>query len=198
MARLRLGTQKLTVPIPVFNVDGTNNRHGTITHTCDLMVKQGNKKERQCFYVSNLGKDRFILGYPWFRHFSPDIDWTNAQLCGPKVKMETIKYDTFQKLKEYKHKLQERITIARAQCTPWSGVTPVEIQEGPVEINRTHNAIEMAHKYASEHGKEEVTLLEEFKHHMLLFSDEEANKIPTFARRRRPQNLTNRHRTGQL
>ena len=177
VARLRLGTQKLTVPRPVFNVDGTNNRHGTITHACDLMVKQGNKKERQHFYVSNLGKDRFILGYPWFRHFSPDIDWTNAQLYGPKVKMETIKYDTFQKLKEYKHKLQECITIARIQCTPWLGVTPVEIQEGLVEINRTHNAIEMAHKYASEHGKEEVTLPEEFKHHTLLFSDEEANKF---------------------
>ena len=36
----------------------------------------------------------------------------------------------------------------------------------------------MAHKYASEHGKEEVTLLEEFKHHTLLFLDEEANKFP--------------------
>ena len=178
MARLRLRTQKLTVPRPVFNVDGTNNRHETITHACNLMVKQGNKKERQCFYVLNLGKDRFILGYPWFCHFSPDIDWTNAQLRRPKVKIETIKYDTFQKLKEYKHKLQECITIACAQCTLWSGVTPVEIQEGLAEINRTHNAIEMAHKYASEHGKEEVTLPEEFKCHTLLFSDEEANKFP--------------------
>ena len=137
VARLRLGTQKLTVPKPVFNVDGTNNHHGTITHACDLMVKQGNQKERQHFYVSNLGKDRFILRYPWFHSFSPDIDWTNAQLHGPKIKMETIKYNTFQKLKEYKHKLQECITIAHAQCTPWSGVTPAEMQEGPVEINHT-------------------------------------------------------------
>jgi len=113
--------------------------------------------------------------------------------------METLKLETFQKLKEYKHKLEERIAIARAQCTPRlgvtpemggpvenkrtqylprSGVTPVETQEGLAEINHTHNAIEMAHKYATEHGKEEVTLLEEFKHHTLLFSDEEANKFP--------------------
>ena len=74
VARLRLGTQKLTIPRPVFNVDGTNNCHGTITHACDLIVKQGNQKERQRFYVSNLGKDRFILGYPWFCAFTPDID----------------------------------------------------------------------------------------------------------------------------
>ena len=35
----------------------------------------------------------------------------------------------------------------------------------------------MAHKYTSEHGKEEVTLPEEFKCHTLLFSDEEADKF---------------------
>jgi len=52
------------------------------------------------------------------------------------------------------------------------------MKEGPVEINRTHTSVEMAHKYASEHGKEEVTLPEKFKHHMALFSDEEANKFP--------------------
>jgi len=178
VARLRLGTQKLTIPRPVFNVDRTNNRHGTITHACDLMVKQGNRKERQRFYISNLGKDRFILGYPWFRTFNPDINWTNAQLCGPQIKMETLKLETFQKLKACKEKLLEHIAIKRTQYLPRSGVTPVEIREGPAEINRTHNAIEMAHKYATEHGKEEVILPEEFKRHMLLFSDEEANKFP--------------------
>jgi len=176
VARLRLGTQKLTIPRPVFNVDGTNNCHGTITHACDLMVKQGNWKEQQCFYVSNLGRDRFILGYPWFRTFTPDIDWTNAQLCGPQIKMETLKLETFQKLREYKNKLLKHITIACAQYTPQSGVTPE--MGGPAEIKHMHNAIEMAHKYAMEHGKEEVTLPEEFKRHTLLFSDEEANKFP--------------------
>ena len=45
-----------------------------------------------------------------------------------------------------------------------------------------HTAVKMAHKYASEHGKEEVTLPEEFKHHTALFSDEEANKFPPACR----------------
>ena len=52
------------------------------------------------------------------------------------------------------------------------------MREGPVEINRTHTSVEMAHKYTSEHGKEEVILPEEFKRHTALFSDEEANKFP--------------------
>jgi len=64
------------------------------------------------------------------------------------------------------------------ECLPWSGVTPVEILEGPVEIKRTHNAIKMAHKYDQEHGKEEVKLPEQFRCHEALFSDEEANAFP--------------------
>src|SRR5260221_13027410 len=41
-----------------------------------------------------------------------------------------------------------------------------------------YNADEMAHKYAQEHGKEEVKLPSEFKRHDALFSDEEAKKFP--------------------
>jgi len=58
------------------------------------------------------------------------------------------------------------------------GETPSEIMGGPVEVNRTHTAVEMAHKYILEHGKEEVKLPEEFKCHTALFSDKEANKFP--------------------
>jgi hypothetical protein len=36
----------------------------------------------------------------------------------------------------------------------------------------------MAHKYIVEHGTQEVTLPQEFKCHMALFSNEEANKFP--------------------
>jgi hypothetical protein len=36
----------------------------------------------------------------------------------------------------------------------------------------------MAYKYIVEHGMQKVTLLEEFKHHVALFLDEEVNKFP--------------------
>ena len=140
------------------------------------MVKQGNKKVRQRFYVSDLGKDRFILGYPWFRAFNPDIDWTGAKLKGPGIKMETIRHEVMEKARNYAQKLNAQ--IATTKCHPWSGVTPMETLEGPVEIKRTHNAIEMAHKYDQEHAREEVKLPKEFIQHEALFSDEEANAFP--------------------
>jgi len=138
------------------------NRHGTITHACDLMVKQGNRKAWQRFYVSNLGKDRFILGYPWFQAFNPDIDWAEAKLKGPGIKMETIRHEVMEKARNYVQKLKAQIAIAKIESPPWSGVTPMETLEGPVEIKRAHNAIEMAHKYDQEHAKEEVKLPKEF------------------------------------
>jgi hypothetical protein len=49
---------------------------------------------------------------------------------------------------------------------------------GQVLIQRTNNAVEMAHEYAKTHAKEEVKLPECFKRHAALFSDEEAKKFP--------------------
>ena len=95
VVKLRLGTQKLTIRRLVYNVDGSPNLNGAITHAVDLLVKQGNRKERQRFYVTNLGKDSFILGYPWFRTFSPTIDWKNGKIIGPIVKMETIHFGIY-------------------------------------------------------------------------------------------------------
>jgi len=54
----RLGTKKLIVPRPVYNVDGMPNIHGTITQTCKLYIRQGNKEAKQTFYVTNLGKKK--------------------------------------------------------------------------------------------------------------------------------------------
>jgi len=82
-----------------------------------------------------------------------------------------------EKARNYAQKLRAHLA-AKVECHPWLGVTPVEILEGPVEIKRTYNAIEMAYKYDQEHNKEEVKLPEQFKRHEPLFSDEKANAFP--------------------
>ena len=33
-----------------------------------------------CFLITNLGKDKVILGYPWFTAFEPKIQWREATL----------------------------------------------------------------------------------------------------------------------
>ena len=203
--RLHLSKQALIIPCPVFNVDGTANKQGTITHVCHLLVAQGNKKQCTLFYITNLGTDQFILGYPWCQEFKPNIDWRESKLMGPKIHMETLLHGKLQHLKEFTKQQQQNkedndlifnISAIMTEETPeesladmeatlqdeegrllWSGVTTPEEECGRVAIWRTHNAVEMAHQYASTHGKAEVTLPAEFQRHAALFSDEEAKKF---------------------
>ena len=93
--------KKLPYSHQAFNVDGTLNWHSTITHACDLLVTKGNKKERQWFFVTNLGRDQLLFGYPWFKTFKPDIDWENRTLLGPKVQIETLLFGTLQHAKTW-------------------------------------------------------------------------------------------------
>ena len=67
--RLGLGSKKLEQVRTVKNIDGTLNVAGNITHACDLLVSHGRKQERTRFFVTNLGGDRFIFGYPWLATF---------------------------------------------------------------------------------------------------------------------------------
>jgi len=110
------------------------------------MVSRGNKKIQQRFYVAKLGRDRFILGYPWFRDFQPDINWANGMLRGPPIHMETLLLGTLQRAKKYlqnKKEDQEGIILAAKrniieelhETTLRSGETSSEMESGPVEIN---------------------------------------------------------------
>ena len=59
---LATGRVWLKRPIPVHNVDGTENRSGRIEYYCWLQVKPGERTDKMGFYLTNLGKNRFILG----------------------------------------------------------------------------------------------------------------------------------------
>ena len=91
---LAMGTNPLKQPLIVHNVDGTVNKGGTISHYCNLWVRQGKHVEKLGFYVANLGRDRLILGYPWFTKFNPSFDWKNNILEGEEVEIDTAGYRT--------------------------------------------------------------------------------------------------------
>jgi hypothetical protein len=81
-------------PQRVFNVDGSENKHGRLTHYCLLQVKKGNQNRLQWFYITNLGSDQVILGYPWLRDLNPKIDWEKGHILGPRVTIETGLFQT--------------------------------------------------------------------------------------------------------
>ena len=77
---LHLPIKKLTTPRKVYNVDGTPNRKGDIVAYTDLEVWTSEKRTNMRFFITNLGAQRMILGYPWFAAMQPRIDWAKEWL----------------------------------------------------------------------------------------------------------------------
>jgi len=60
-----IAMQLLDKPIRVYNVDGTLNQGGSITHEVTLMLLHKGHKEKVVFKVCDLGKSTVIIGYIW-------------------------------------------------------------------------------------------------------------------------------------
>ncbi len=89
-----MGTCLLQHPRMVQNIDGTENQASTITKYCNLYVRKGQEKKKQQFFVANLGRDRLILGHPWFQAFNPQINWMKNELEGEDIIIETAGYQS--------------------------------------------------------------------------------------------------------
>ena len=70
-------------PLPVFNVNGTPNKNGTIMHQVELDLKVGDKVQHETLLVSRLGRQKVILGFPWLQENNPDINWKNGHIWIP-------------------------------------------------------------------------------------------------------------------
>ena len=73
--RMGLMLEALANPIRVFNVDGSCNSAGDITHAINLTVDFLGHREELRAEVTNLRKNSLILGYMWLKKHNPSIDW---------------------------------------------------------------------------------------------------------------------------
>jgi Retroviral aspartyl protease len=76
----KIETKELKYPIEVFNVDGTPNKRGTITKYTQLDLTINGQTQTHNLLVTGLGKQKVILGYPWFKQTNPDINWKECTL----------------------------------------------------------------------------------------------------------------------
>ena len=82
---------ELEQPILVYNVDGSHNSVGSITHEATLMMIHKGHKEKVTFEICDLGKVNLIIGYTWLKKHNPEIDWTTGEIeftrCPPESNM---------------------------------------------------------------------------------------------------------------
>jgi hypothetical protein len=72
---LQLPIKRLSQPRQLFNVDGTENRMGKLQFYTNLKVQTGTQHTVMRFFLTELGTNKMILGYPWFAAVQPNIDW---------------------------------------------------------------------------------------------------------------------------
>src|SRR5487761_1795964 len=72
---LHLPIKRLAQPRKLFNVDKTLNKGGDLQFYTDLQVQTGAQRTNLRFFLSDLGENKVILGYPWFAAVQPNIDW---------------------------------------------------------------------------------------------------------------------------
>ena len=72
---LRLSIKRMAQPRKLFNVDGTKNKAGELQFYTNLHVRTGSEITNLCFFLTELGEHKVILGYPWFAAMQPRINW---------------------------------------------------------------------------------------------------------------------------
>jgi hypothetical protein len=72
---LQLPVKRLPESRQLFNVDGTENRMGALQFYTDLDVRTGTQHTALRFFLTELGTNKMILGYPWFAAVQPNVDW---------------------------------------------------------------------------------------------------------------------------
>ena len=75
---LHLPIKQLPWARKVCNINGTTDKQGNITHFTDLEVQTGNKSVKMRFFLTDLGEQKVILGYPWFATMQPKVDWART------------------------------------------------------------------------------------------------------------------------
>ena len=76
----QVATRKLAWPIPLYNIDGTENRDGTISEVAVLDMAIGDHREKVVFVVTDIGEEDVIIGLDWLREHNPEVDWERGSL----------------------------------------------------------------------------------------------------------------------
>ena len=167
--RLHISMRRLAKPHILYNVDKTENKSGRITHYVNLEITRGMQIQVQRFYVTNLGTNRFILGFPWLYEFNPEIDWRRhtanglpLHLCPTtKTAEDTLAANLIQTAKDMHSQLA------------WTH----EWEEGDeIIVNRTNFAQEWA--IEANQNKHLEAIPEEYRQHDKVFSEIEAQRFP--------------------
>jgi hypothetical protein len=142
----------LNEPVKAYNIDRMKNKWGMISSVVNLKFKLGDQKFNEQFYVTGLGKQKIILGFPWLHKYNPIIDWKKREITWKLFQIDwRCLYKKGQRIrKEWQPKIEE---VADEEETKSRMTSPLEedkmevyikLLEANVWIHKTNIATELA------------------------------------------------------
>ena len=164
--KMRIGSHETVKPITIYNIDGTENSQGKITHYCWLWIWYDGRQKLQCFYIAALEKKSIILGYSFLYAFNPTINWQKGAL--PRdLHIQTLWY-------KYRYCNCDIFNLQKKA---------IEKTGRPKEGEAIYMRRSIAQDWAREAAKTQVQLtkqmvLEEYKRHTKVFSEKKSLCFP--------------------
>jgi len=160
---LKLPFKRLPYERPLFNVDGSTNKTGTLKYYTDLEVQTGTKRTNMRFFLADLGEHKVILGYPWFAANQPKIDWARGWIDTTQLPL-----------------VLRSANAVKPQFNPNTHNLPNPIEEEVLYIGRVVIGSQIARQTMSstlveEHDKPHLNPIPtEYRRHAKVFSEEAA------------------------
>jgi hypothetical protein len=169
-------------------MDGMENKQGTINAYINLEFKLGDQKFNKCFYVTGLGKQRIILGFPWLHKYNLIIDWKKEEITFKPFRIDWR--CLIEKGKQIQQEQQPKIEeVVDDEETKNRTILPlkenkmgvyIKLLETDVWIQKTNIATELAIKENSKKTDKMDKQLVPAEYHKYLdiFSEEKAHRFP--------------------
>ena len=180
-------TQQLKLPIkhlpytrPVYNVNGTLNKNGHIHSYTDLEMQTGQQRTKLCFFLTDIGGQKLILGYPWFAATQPNIDWAKGWIEADQLPL------IIHAPEKKKVRIGKCSTTPTGRHTVWHPYVPANNSlyiawvQMPGEDSHTSKKQTLASKLAeqagSQKGSREIPV--KYQQHSQIFSETAAQCFP--------------------
>jgi hypothetical protein len=106
---------RLSEPIPVFNIDGTPNEDGAVMEVVNLILQYKTHSKQTLFTVSNLRKQKLIIGHSWLYKHNLEINWETGEVkmscCSPQC-CTGYREDAWQEQITYKAEIHRKETCS--------------------------------------------------------------------------------------
>jgi hypothetical protein len=169
-------------------MDGTENKRGTINAYVNLKFSLGKRKFKEHFYVTGLGKQRIILGFPWLHKHNPIIDWKKGEITFKPFQIDWrrlmekgrwIWQEQQPKIEEVVDEEESKNRTTLPIVEDKLGVY-IELLETDVWIHKTNIAMELAIKENSkkQDKMDEQLVPVEYHKYLDIFSEEKAHCFP--------------------